>query len=154
MLVLGSLTACSSSADVHARDFNFSFSYGYGEHDNELNSFYDTLTKDMVVDDPITVSLELSAEELKIIEDKIAELKPFENEASGDVWMISVPCAHYSLTVEYAETSGEAEWDCKDNGGNRAELVDFMTKFIEAQEEYQALPEARGGYSGVFRERV
>lgn len=145
------LTACGTKP-VHDRDFNFKYSFGVedGRAENVLDSFHDSFTQDRVVDSPLTVTLELTDEEIQTVKDKIDELSLFKGEAPSDpsgITSISSPCFAYALEVKYGATGGAAtEWNCENNQGNRALFVEFMNEFIQAQEEFQALPELNGGY--------
>ncbi len=148
------LSACTSTTPISElppepepeRDFNFIFSYGYGLVPSELDTFNDTFTKDMIVDEPITVSMILSEEELKTIQEKIIELDLFTEPVQGDIRMVMAPCASYALEVDFGNTTNEVEWNCENNLGGRATFVEFMYDFIEAKNEYKALPEPQGGY--------
>jgi hypothetical protein len=145
------LTACTQTAVVPTepepdRDFNFKFSYGYGLIPSELNTFNDTFTKDMIVDEPITVSMILSEEELKTIQEKIIESDLFTEPVQGDIRMVMAPCASYALEVDFGNTTNKVEWSCDNTLGGRATFVEFMWDFIEGKDEYQALPEPQGGY--------
>lgn len=142
------LTACAETAPIEDGNFDFAFRFGYGTNDNELNSFSDTYTKDMVLDDPITVPLILTEEELASIQEKIVTLDVFTDpvvDPNGVSVMMS-PCIHYSLEVQVESSTQRTEWICSDTSTDRAEFVKFMFDLIDAQEEVQALPEARGGY--------
>jgi len=141
------LLGCGAESPQNSDGFNFVFRYGYGGTLNELNTLEDTYRKDMVVDRAITTSLELSEEEVKSVEDKIAELKLFEDEYQpGNIRSVTSPCESFSLSADYGSMSDSMEWDCNEMTAARTEFVDFMMKLIDSQEEVQALPEPRGGY--------
>ena len=142
------LTACAETTPTQEEGFDFAFRFGYGTNDNELNSFSDTYTKDMVVDDPITVPLILSDEELASIQEKIVTLNVFTDPVvdPNGVNVMMAPCIHYSLEVQMGSTTQSKEWICSDTSTDRADFVKFMFDLIDAQEEVQALPEAQGGY--------
>lgn len=141
-------TACSTTPAVSEEAFNLDFKFGYGSNDNELNTFDDTYTKDMVMDDPITISLVLTDEELASIQAKIEELDVFTEPyvAPNGVSVMMSPCIHYSLEVQVSGSTQNDEWTCSNTSSNKAEFVNFMFDFIDSQEEVQALPEPQGGY--------
>ncbi len=142
------LVACSTNPQSSGEAFGIDFKFGYGPNDNELNTFDDTYTKDMVVDDPITVSLILSEDQIASIQAKVEELNVFTEPVvdPNGVSVIMAPCIHYSLEVQMAGSTQSAEWSCSDTSSDRAEFVQFMFDLIDAQEEVQALPEPQGGY--------
>ncbi len=148
LLVALLLTACGTAYAPHVRDFNVDFKYGYSGTDNELNSFNDTYTKDMVMEDAITVPLMLSDEELASIQAKIEELDVFNEEIvdTNGITSATFPCIHYSLEIDKKGETQTAEWTCSDRGPKREEFVKFMFDLIDSHKEVQDLPEPQGGY--------
>lgn len=124
-------------------DFNFIYSYGVtsGETPNRLNTFKDTFTQDMVIEDPFTGPMELSDDEMIMIQNEIEGLDLF-GEKTSDAWM--TPCSEYSLKVGLED---EITWyDCRGMTDDQNEFVTFMRQFIDSQEEFQNFPEPQAAY--------
>lgn len=93
---------------------------------------------------------QLSATELTSVQQKISDLKLFEqNTINTNTTHISQsPCDNYYLLVQNGATKQELTWDnCLDLlTVPEQDFVDFIIPLIEAHSEYKALPEATGGY--------
>jgi len=139
-------------------DFNMIFKYGVMAK-NELNTFNDTFTKDMIMDPSITVPLTLSQQELDKISRKMLEIDfinypgSFSVEvAPGEAVGQRIPYPSYYFQVEYDSQVKELFWEDKIiNGSERAdrlrELIRLIIDIIESKEEYQNLPSPSGGYA-------
>ncbi len=133
--------------------FNLIFKYGVGAR-NELNTFDGTFTKDMIVDDPITIPLELTSAELEGVRQKIDELNLFKEQEAyqGDTFTLVHPCSNYDLYVESGGVQKRLMWDCEKPVSNSSEnaALDTFTAYIrsivESKEAYKKLPEPQGGY--------
>lgn len=139
------------SPDNELIDFNLVFRYGVGAK-NELNTFDQTYTKDMIIDPPITVGMRLSNDELKGIYKKINDLELFNEsvkpiEENGMVGMVT-PCSGYHLKVQVNSEQKELSWDdCHGRVNDKFhQFIDYVIQIIESKEEYKKLPERRGGY--------
>ena len=123
-------------------------------HKSVLDTARGTFTKDMVVDPPITVDLELSGEALARIEDKMDEIDfwsyPDILERESPQYSVT-PYATYYFKVQRGTEVKELRWDddCGDRGDRAVKLEELITlirEIIESTDEYKALPEPRGGY--------
>jgi len=130
--------------------FNLIFRYGVGAK-NELNTFNNTFTKDMVIDPPITVNLKLSNNEFESIYQKINKLKLFnkgESTKSSQPNVSVIPCSSYYLNVQDNSNQKELFWDnCRGRISDKfQQFTDFIILIIKSKEEYKKLPPTKGGY--------
>ena len=137
-------------------DFNLIFKYGVGAR-NELNTFEETFTKDMVIDPPITVAFSLTKKESDEIYQKMTEINFFDYPDTFSVFMDSEeigffsPYPTYYFKVEYNLNIKELLWRdnmmTEDEKAMRLrEFINFIRNIIESKEEYKELPPAQGGY--------
>ena len=139
----------NTSLPKNPSDFNFIFKYGVGAK-NELNTFNQTFTKDMIVDTPITINLKLTDDEVKSVFEKINDLKLFDRNYPPAAEGIEVtPCDNYYLMIQTGDTQRELLWnDCRGEiKDQRKEFTDYVKQIIESKEEYKKLPEPSGGYT-------
>lgn len=133
--------------------FNLIFKYGVGAR-NVLNTFNETFTKDMIVDDPITIPLELTNVELEGIHQKINELDLFKEQEQyqGETFTLTTPCSSYDLYVESGGVQKRLIWDCEKPVSNSSEnpeldiFTEYIRSIVESKEAYKKLPEPQGGY--------
>ncbi|MDP3772503.1 MAG: hypothetical protein Q8Q94_04005 [bacterium] len=124
------------------------FKYGVGGK-NELNTFANTYTKDIVIGPSITVPFRLSEEEHARILTKITDLHIFDQKKPALQPFRVIPCSSYYLKVRTDSSEKELSWS---NCGGEiipdawTAFTDFMISLIESKEEYKKLPPARGGY--------
>ena len=156
MLALLGTVGCGTSTRRES-DFNLIFKYGVGAK-NELNTFEETYTKDMVMDPSITVNLALSQEELDRIYQKMVEIDFFSypdkfsvSILPGEVIGMVIPFSSYYFKVEHNSKTKELWWDDEiTNEDEKAkklrELIKFIRDIVESKEEYKKLPPPRGGY--------
>lgn len=127
--------------------FNLIFKYGVGAK-NELNTFNQTYTKDMVMAPSVTVKMSLSNNELNSIYQKINDLKLFNESIEPESNMMVTPCSSYYLKVQINSEQKELSWDnCR--GRIRDKLQQFsnyIIQIIESKEEYKKLSTPRSGY--------
>lgn len=137
-------------------DFNLVFKYGVGSR-NELNTFEQTFTKDMIIDPPITIALSLTKNELDKIYQKMTEINFFDYPDTFSVFLDSeeggffIPYPTYYFRVEYNSNIKELLWHdnilTEDEKATKLrELFKFIRNIIESKEEYKELPPAQGGY--------
>lgn len=144
--------------DEMPNDFSFSLKYGVGAL-NEINTFEDTYTKDLVNDGTITTELKLTKKELKMIYNemkRIELLSTIQNISyvgeKGDQ-IASTPLGEYMLTIQFDGKSYNAYWN--DNIYDdeiRRRLGIFVNIFLQdgilsKKKEYKELPEANGRYA-------
>lgn len=132
-------------------DFDFKVQFGVMKK-NEINTFDNTITKDLIADGTVKVNLPLTLEEKTKIYEKMKEVnitekkelipktncmkKPF----SEDEWMITIngeTINHY-ISEEYCDTTDDAK--------QLIELRNYIFTLVKSKEEYKSLPEANGWY--------
>ena len=129
-------------------NFNLIFKYGVGAK-NELNTFDQTYTRDMVMDPSVTVKMSLSNNELNGIYQKINDLKLFnESTEPIDGNMMVTPCSSYYLKVQINSEQKELSWNnCRGKISDKfQQFSNYIIQIIESKEEYKKLPTPRGGY--------
>ncbi|TSB45558.1 hypothetical protein [Alkalicoccobacillus porphyridii] len=129
-------------------DFEFSLQYGYSMS-NELNTFENTFTKDLIADGTDTTEMVLSEEERMFIYGKLR---------SVDLWALptetGTPCYephesyHLTMIADGEETNLEWKTSCSAKKLNQWKRVmnEIEDDIIHVRQEYQELPEASGGY--------
>jgi len=129
-------------------DFNFIFRYGVGAK-NEMNTFNQIYTKDMVMDQPVSIGLNLTDDEIVGVYKEMNDLKVFSiNEASTEKNVMVTPCSSYYFKVQIGSLVKELSWDgCQGKINDKLQrFTDYIIKIIEAKEEYKKLPAPKGGY--------
>ena len=136
-------------------DFGFSIQFGVGKS-NEINTFEDTVTKDLITDGTVTADVTLTDEEMdgiyeKMKEVNIVEPKNFTPEPINgtictkepheeDEWKITIngETITHSVSGAYCEPTNDAK--------QLIELRNYVFSIIRSKEEYKELPESKGGY--------
>ncbi len=133
-------------------DFNVQFKYGVTAR-NELNTFNNTYTKDMILDPPITIWLYLSDEEMNQIKQKMTEIDFFnlpEALPPRSYGAFVEPQDNFYIKAQNGSTTKEVSWNSNSevNGieQNLTQLANLMTRIIEQRPEYRELPPPNGGY--------
>lgn len=138
-------------------NFNLIFNYGVRAR-NELNTFNETYTKDMVSDPSIMVNLSLSKEELDSIYQKMVEMDFFNypdkfsvSVPAGEAVGMVTPHSSYYFKVEYDSKIKELRWEDEIvNNDEKADrlrgLIKFIKDIIESKEGYKKLPSPTSGY--------
>jgi hypothetical protein len=142
-------------------DFNLVFRYGAGKQ-NELNTFDNTFTKDMVNEPPVKVGMVLSATELTQIRTKMEAINFFSyperlssatGRAGNVVGGLMIPHQGFYFKVVANGRQKELWWADNTIPGQEGEmarklreLTTLITAIIEAQEEYRSLPVPKGAY--------
>ncbi len=140
------------------RSFNIDFKYGVGAL-NEMNTFDNQFTKDLILDGTITVALVLSDNELAEIENKLLQIVFF---SYPDTFIVQTSCAvvsyiephqTYIFMVEHESAFKQLFWSdaivttVEDpKVVQLREAIAFIKAIIQAKPEYQKLPAASGGY--------
>jgi len=127
--------------------FNLIFKYGVGAK-NELNTFDQTYTKDMVMDPPVTIKFKLSDGELAGVYQKISDLKLFDIVRPTEGNMMVKPCSNYYLKVQIDSDQKELSWDnCHGEINDKLQqFTEYIISIIESKEDYKKLPIPRGRY--------
>ncbi|XID91436.1 hypothetical protein ACF3MZ_23405 [Paenibacillaceae bacterium WGS1546] len=141
------LSACSRSGP-EADNFNFTFKYGV-MYKNELDTFNDIYTKDLVMDGVTTTTLKLSREDRQRIYECMTEIdiRDYRGVQQGLFFM---PQSGFQFEIQMNEEKISIDWiggfreDPKDQNFKR--LVTLIQEIIESKDEYRDLPEANGYY--------
>ncbi len=134
-------------------DFNFSVSYGYGDMTkNVIDSYEDTVTKDLIMNGAATANIALSDDEMREIYAKMREIDImaakklpkkngcFRTPSNEESWKVTInrETTTFIWTDEYCDMTEDA---------NRlSELRRFIQGIVEDKEAYKALPAAVGAY--------
>ncbi|KOO52644.1 hypothetical protein AMD00_04250 [Viridibacillus arvi] len=132
-------------------DFDFSVKFGVGKK-NEIDTYEDKVTKDLVDDGTATINLPLSIEEKEKIYEKmkniniirLKELTPrtecMTKPYSEDEWKITINGEKITPYISGAYCE-------KANAENKLiDLRNYIRNIVQNKVEYQKLPEATGGY--------
>jgi hypothetical protein len=135
------------------------FHYGFA---NELNTFEQTLQKDLVMNGTISTSFWLTTEEQRLILSKVQSVNFFDfpdtirqEVGSDSIMALTVPNPGIQfLRVQYKEQDKTVYWYAylRDSQGNNdhatmlIQLTSLIIDIIESKPEYQSLPPAEGGY--------
>jgi hypothetical protein len=148
--------SCSDSGTTPAeRSFNVSLKFGVGAR-NELNTFTDTFTKDLILDGTVTTKLVLPQAEIDSLEARFLRIDIFTYPDTfmaqqTDTVAVLTPHTSYvlKLSCEHREKAIYWEDSIISTDPRAAELRNvfaFVRALVEAKPEYQGLPPARGGY--------
>ncbi|MEK4485418.1 hypothetical protein MHH81_07395 [Psychrobacillus sp. FSL H8-0484] len=132
-------------------DFDFIVEFGVRKR-NVINTYEDTVTKDLVADGTVTTNLTFTTEEMDKIYQKMKEINitgkkntnpqtnclriPF----SEDEWEITINGGVITHTV--------SEQYCSETSDDKQliELRNYVFSLVKNKDEYKKLPEAEGGY--------
>ncbi|CAG9621503.1 hypothetical protein [Sutcliffiella rhizosphaerae] len=156
MILTVLISACSSLEkkevfpEVMPDDFSFILKYGFEARDI-LNTIDHTYTKNMVLDEDITIDLELSNEEIEAIYMKIKEIDLLASaDKASDVSCVD-PYERNEITLTINGEVYERKWitsKCDKRADDKLkEFTDFISyDIIRGKEEVKQLPATRGGY--------
>ena len=139
-----------------ARNFNVRLRYGILAR-NELDTFGNTFTKDLILDGTVTVPFHLSQADLDSIEAKMNQIGFF---SYPDTFMVKspdsmratiVPYNTYDFKVESGSTLKTLFWNdfiiaSDPQAAKLRELITLIRTIIESKQEYRQLPPPRGAY--------
>lgn len=136
-------------------DFGFSVLFGIGKK-NEVNTFKEIVTKDLIEDGTATADVALTQVEMNEIYERMKEIKIKEtkelipdsiNESicsqepyEEDEWKITIngEIITHSVSGTYCDPTDDAK--------QLLELRKFVFSKIKSKEEYIKLPDSKGGY--------
>ncbi|SFS77395.1 hypothetical protein SAMN05428962_2782 [Paenibacillus sp. BC26] len=138
-------------------DFNFLVRFGLGEsRKNEINTYNNTVTKDLIIHGTATAKVAFTMEEKRNIYEKMREINimgtkelipslPTDQSCdktpyNEDSWQISVNGE--TKTLVWSDKNCEVTIDAK----QLLELRTIIRKLVIVKEAYKELPEAEGGY--------
>ncbi len=138
-----------------ARDVDLILKYGVAAR-NELNTFNDTFTKDLILDGTITTRLVLAPADFDSIEAHLLAIGLFDYPdtfvvPTGDTVVSITPYESYFLKLRRGSQWKQVYWEDSiiSSDLQAAELREALTyirKLVESKPEYKQLPRARGGY--------
>jgi hypothetical protein len=160
LLLLIVVTGCSAGKPSVAMpeempaDFDFHVRYGYGEvSKNEINTYKDTVTKDLIMNGSATASLTLTPDEMRTIYANMKKINImakkkllpdkqncYSTPFSEDNWKVSVngETNTFSWSNQHCEITDDAQ--------QLLDLRTFIHEIVTSKEAYKELPEAEGGY--------
>lgn len=154
-VVLLQLSCSDEGTGPVARDVDILLQYGV-EARNELNTFNDTFTKDLVLDGTITTRLVLAPADFDSIEAHLFAIRIFDYPDTfvaqhGDTVAIIVPYATYVLKIRIDSRWKDLYWkDLILSPDIRAtelrQALQSIRALVESKPEYKLLPLPRGGY--------
>lgn len=133
-------------------DFDFLVQFGVGSK-NEINTFNNMVTKDLITEGTISTEIRLTKEEMQTIYLKMREIKIMEPKElvpkrpscmqipyREDKWEIRVKGETQKLywSGEYCENTKDAK--------QLIDLRNTIVNIVKRKAEYKKLPEAKGGY--------
>lgn len=135
-----------------SNDFNILFKYGVTAR-NELNTFDNTYTKDMIIDPPVKIWLYLSDDEMNQIKQKIVEIDFFNLPETlplrSDGGFVT-PQDDFYIKVQNGSAVKEVSWSSNSEVNsieqNLTQLANLLTGIVEQRPEYRDLPPPNGGY--------
>ena len=156
------ISACSSVEDVSApplpdvsppvmpADFEFSLTYGtYGKQ--KVDTFNDTIIKDLVIDGTIEAKISLTVEEKNFIYDEMLKINimgdlAIDRELQCAIEPPSFTFWHIQMNGETKEFSYTNFCEYNGDAKNLMNLENLIHKLVAAKEEYQELPDSNGWY--------
>ncbi|TFB22892.1 hypothetical protein E3U55_06535 [Filobacillus milosensis] len=157
ILITVVLTACGTASgnsmpEAMPEDFNFSVKFGVSSK-NQVNTYTDTITKDLIANGTATADLTLTDEEMQDIYKKMREINIMEEKDlipdtncgqephTDDSWKITIKGE--TITHEWTESYCELTDDARKLYDLRQEIW----QLVRSKDEYKQLPKAEGGYS-------
>ncbi len=150
--------ACSeNNVSPVQREFNIDMRYGVSLR-NELNTYANTYTKDLIVDGTITVPFMLTDEEIDMIRERVTAIgfmsypDTLVTPYADSIVVVTSPVMQYNVTVTLLGAKKTVYW--KDlpfvqptpRADSLAALVTLVMTIVESKTEYKRLPPASGGY--------
>ncbi|MDQ0888872.1 hypothetical protein QFZ81_003960 [Paenibacillus sp. V4I9] len=139
---------------VVPNDFDFMVRFGYGEvTKNEINTYQDTVTKDLIMKGTAKANITFTTEEIRSIYEKMREINVFGMKElvptnmncssipyNEESWKISV--AGEIKTITWSDKNCDVTSDAK----KLLELRTFIQQIVAGKDAYKQLPKAEGGY--------
>jgi hypothetical protein len=154
-IVLLQLSCTDSGTMPQDRRFNVMVKFGI-EARNELNTFNDTFTKDLILDGTSTTKLVLSQEDFDSIETRFLNIDIFsypDTFVAQHTDTVGFFTQHqtYILKVQLDSRWKDVFWEDSIISSNTQamqlrETVELIRRLVEATPEYKRLPPTRGGY--------
>lgn len=154
-MLLSQLSCTDGGTAPQDRRFNILVKFGIYAR-NELNTFNDTFTKDLILDGTATTRLVLSQTDFDSIESRMLSIDIFSYPDTfvvqhSDTVGFFIPYQTYALKVKVDSRWKDLFW--KDSiissdprGTELREAFEFIRRLVASKPEYGQLPPARGGY--------
>lgn len=134
--------------------FDFMVRFGYGTvNKNEINTFQDTVTKDLIMNGTASAQITLTKEEMRSIYNQMREINIMGEKVlaaanqtcervpySEDIWEININGETKTLTWTDRFCTQTSDME------QLLELRNFVDQIVKTKEEYKKLPESEGGY--------
>ncbi|UTR05909.1 hypothetical protein MM326_17810 [Alkalihalobacillus sp. LMS6] len=156
MLIMTFLVACSqhpSLPEEQPDDFQFHLTYGFGESPtNEINTFDQTFTKDLVQAGTETISFEWTNEQMATFYNQFRDnhVLQLPSESESARAPCTIPYRQYDLHFVVQGEAYRLKWDSECSTDAIDQWEQFMGNVYEnmlnPSEAYQLLPDAVGGY--------
>ncbi|MFH0991778.1 MAG: hypothetical protein V1799_17355 [bacterium] len=153
--VLLGLSCTDTGTEPLDRRFNIQLKFGINAR-NELNSFNDTFTKDLILDGTIITRCVLSQAEFDSIESWLLSIDIF---SYPDTFVVQqtdtvaslTPYQTYILKFKLDSRWKNLYWEdsivsTDARAAKLRQTLEFIRRLVEAKPEYKKLPPARGGY--------
>ncbi|NLP49273.1 hypothetical protein [Bacillus sp. RO1] len=147
---LGSPILSDVSTPAMPTDFEFSLTYGtYGKQ--KVDTFNDTIIKDLVIDGTIEAEIPLTVEEKNLIYNEMIRINIMGDlDIDRELQCATEPPSFTSWHIKMSGETKEFSYTnfCEYNGDakNLMNLENYIHKIVVAKEEYQELPDLNGGY--------
>ncbi len=152
---LVSLSCSDNGTAPDARRFNASLKFGVNAR-NELNTFQDTFTKDLILDGSVTTRLVLSQADLDSLEARFLSIDIFSYPDTfvaqhTDTVAVVTPHTTYILKLTRDDRQKVLYWEdalisSDPRSTDLRSMFDFVRTLVEGKPEYKSLPPARGSY--------
>jgi len=150
LIIATTLLLLQSCSPPNKGQFDFVFKFGVGGK-NELNTFDNTFTKDLVMDPPQKLALKLTAEEKQTIYNKLQEIDfsqmaeeelPCSGAQPHSTCKLVVNMNGHQKTVAWSGSDNPADSTCVKLAG----LQQLIISIIFNRDEYKHAKPIRGGY--------
>ncbi|QOY38062.1 hypothetical protein AWH56_011270 [Anaerobacillus isosaccharinicus] len=143
--------AVESNVQSMPNDFNFSVQFGVNRR-NEINTFEDKVTKDLIENGTATTKIALTDEEMAMVYQKMKDIIIIERKElipktncmkephEEDEWNIRINGKTITLSISgaYCEPTTDAT--------QLIELRNYVFNIVKNKVEYKELPASKGGY--------
>lgn len=148
------LTACSSVVYPEEMPDEFDFSVTYGvEGKQKIDTFTDTVVKDLVMDGAVEASIALTVEEMRDIYSRMVALDMMEQldfEDDENAQCVTEPEIRTEWIVHLNGDLNIIRYTtfCRDTPDSLAimELQSYIHSIVAAKDDYKKLPEPNGYY--------
>lgn len=154
MLMCASLVGCDTSVSEESippmpEDFNFKLNYGF-QGLQEIDTFSDTVVKDLVLDGTIETSISLEQDEMESIYQHMMAMDIMEVklQVDGSCRSEPEPVSRWKIVMNGETKSFHYTTLCPSNQLEKKflQLERTIQEIVEEKPEYKELPSIKGGY--------